>query len=288
MELGRRIGVSTDSLFDVSFDEAIDLLIDAGFDALEIIPADFQGAGGFPYTSLNPGIWPRTCPGAERDRIRERLSCFSQVTVHAPHLGVDIGSRNPGIRQESERQYVECIEFAVDIGVRIVSFHHAGIEPSVQFARKALPYAHEHDLLMAFENGPNLMPLRRILEQIDDDRFGLLLDVGHAANGGLEATAIMDEFAARLVEIHASGVYRGAERYVQDGWGIDHFPFELNDAVDYPGIVAKLEEIGFLGPIVLEICYARCNDEIIEYCKSAKAHLVKVEKGLHSGSVTRS
>ena len=277
MELAKRIGVSTHSLFSVTMDEAISQIRNAGFDTFELVPADFQGAGGFPYSDLNPGVWPRECTPDQRAELRGKLGCFSQVTVHAPHLGVLFGSRNPGVHEEAVRQYTEAIEFALDIGAATVSFHHTGIEPSVDFARKVLPLAYEHNLRFAYENGGSMKDLQPIIDEIDDDCFGLLLDVGHAANGRMDAVEIIDRFAGKLFEIHASGVYRWETLFPIDGWGIDHYPFEMNDGVDYPSIMTKLDEVGFEGPIILEICYARHNNEIIEYCKSAKEHILNLD-----------
>ena len=277
MEFSQHIGVSTDSLSDVSFDEAIQRVADAGFCTFEIVPADFQGAGGFPYSRPNPGVWPRTFGQAERRQLRETLKCFGLVTVHAPHLGVDIGSRNPGIREESRRQYMECLEFAIDVGARVVSFHHSGVEASVELGRQVLPFAREHDLLLAYENGPRSMPvITEILDRLDDERFGLLLDVGHAANGRADAVDIIMSFAPRLFEVHASGVYRSGTYFPTDGWGIDHYPFEMNDGVDYPRIIEALRQIRYSGPLILEICYARHSEDIIESCRRAKEHLVEL------------
>lgn len=59
---------------------------------------------------------------------------------------------------------------------------------------------------------------------------------------------------------------------------MDHFPFELNDTVDYPVILRKLKDVEFSGPIILEICYARTNDDIVEYCKSSRDYLVELQK----------
>ena len=74
----------------------------------------------------------------------------------------------------------------------------------------------------------------------------------------------IDTFRDKIVEIHASGVSRG----------IDHFPLETNDKVDYPLIMNKLNEIEYQGPIIFEICYARTINDIIAYCKSAKKEIV--------------
>ncbi len=272
-QIDRRIGISTDALFDVTLDEAIASVSESGFDTFEIVPADFQGAGGFPFTGKNPGVRPGTFDKSEREHLKKKLSCFSQVTVHAPHIGVNIGSRNPGWKEESVRQYLECIEFARDIGAKIVSFHHAGIGPSVEFAKTALSLAYKYELYLAFENGLSISGLAQTLEEINDKRFGLLLDVGHAANGRLEVGKVIDKFAGKLFEIHASGVYRGDSYFPPDGWGIDHFPLEMNDYVDYPMIMEKLKGNGYRGPIILEICYARTVNDIIAYCKRAKEEI---------------
>lgn len=240
MSLYDQLGVSTDSLFGVSLDTAVRQLHDAGFPVFELIPADFQGAGGFPYSALNPGVWPDDCDEAETERLRDQLSCFDTLTLHAPHLGTMFGSPNPGVREVANQQYRDFMKFAVQLGARILSFHHAGPEASIEFAREALPYAHEHDLVLAYENGPNVGALEFILEQIDDERFGLLLDVGHVANGRRDAAELIRKWGSRLVEIHASGVYTGDQYRPTDGWGIDHFPLEMNDAVDYPAVLAAL------------------------------------------------
>jgi sugar phosphate isomerase/epimerase len=278
MNIPDQLGVSTDSLFGVSLDAAVQQLRNCGFSVFELIPADFQGAGGFPYTELNPGVWPYDCDEAETERLREQLSCFQTLTLHAPHLGTMFGSRNPGVREVANQQYLDFMKFAVRLGSRIISFHHAGFEASVDFAREALPYAHEHDLLLAYENGPDVEALETILEAIDDDRFGLLLDVGHVANGRHDAAELIRKWNSRIVEIHASGVYTGDQYRAADRWGIDHFPLEMNDAVDYPAILAALKEIDFQGPIILEICYARTNDDILQYCLQAREYLTDLQE----------
>ena len=279
MEFSRRIGVSTDSFYDISLDEAIDLLQKAEFGTFEIIPADYMGAGGYPYSALNPGMWMRDFGQSQRRELRKKLGCFDLVTVHAPHLGINVNSRNPGIAEESIRQCIECFEFAHDIGSRMVTFHNYGLE----FARIATRYAHQYDVQTGYENGPASGGLIDTIEEIDDGRFGLLIDVGHTVNGHHDPAKLIEENSDKLVEVHISGgVYRSEHRFPIDGWGMDHFPFELNDGVDYPSIVNKLDKVGYQGPIILEICYARYAHEIIEYCKRAKQELVSIHDRLHS------
>ncbi|NQT18642.1 MAG: hypothetical protein HQ592_02975 [Planctomycetes bacterium] len=39
-----------------------------------------------------------------------------------------------------------------------------------------------------------------------------------------------------------------------------------------------LKAVGFGGPVVLEICYGRTNDDIVGHCKSAREYLVRMDR----------
>lgn len=95
-----------ESLFD-----AIGMVLAAGFRGFESVPADYQGTTGYPYTTKNVGLWPRTFGMEARAKLRDRLSDFAFVTVHSPNLGVNIACINPGVREESIRQYMEIMDW---------------------------------------------------------------------------------------------------------------------------------------------------------------------------------
>ena len=64
-----------------------------------------------------------------------------------------------------------------------------------------------------------------------------------ATSEGLNIAIIITSFAPRLFEIHASGVYRSSTYFPTDGWGIDHYPFEMNEGVDYSQILETLGRV---------------------------------------------
>ncbi len=301
LDIAARIGVSTFWLpaGSATLEEIISQVRAAGLDTLEIVPADYQGVMGYP-TVRSAGLWPRTFGQEERRRLRALIEDFSIVTVHGPHLGgLNLASINPGIRAETQRQFVECIELAVDLGVRIVTFHSGDfnwgyLEPpadvitrGVEFGRIAAEHAEKHDLVMGYEVGPPLVT--DIIDAIGSDRFGLHLDLGHAVHeglrqgraveqsvsgaGGAVATAhilnYVRHFAGRIVEVHVHGAYvhsLGVE---------DHQPLDRNNIIDFPRVISELKATGFAGPFVFELMG---NDvaTVLAYCRQGKDRLVEL------------
>ena len=46
----------------------------------------------------------------EIQKLKDNLSVFDIVTIHGQHLELNIASSNKGIREESYRQYLECLD----------------------------------------------------------------------------------------------------------------------------------------------------------------------------------
>ena len=294
MEIEKRIGVSTHVLPGVSLSEAIRRVSHAGFHTFEIVPADFQAVVGFPEMIPNAGVWPRTFGSDERRKLREELDVFDIVTVHTPHLGgLNIASINPGIREESQRQYIECIDFAADIGARIVTIHPGILDQdsargwqrtlhqhNLDFAKKALELAHKHDLRMGYESAEGDPWLDEIIRELDHPRFGLHLDVcnsyvweifpkfGDPEKAHAEIERLIGTFADRIPEVHAHGSF--------GWWGetLTHQSFRRNNVVDWKRVVARLKAARFDGPFVFEI-QSKDIDTVLADCIEAKETLVR-------------
>ncbi|NOZ19872.1 MAG: sugar phosphate isomerase/epimerase [Planctomycetes bacterium] len=270
MSIENRIGVSTISMIDISIHEAIRMVGDAGFKVMEIWAADFQGVSGMPLKPAS-GIWPRTCSPEERRQIKEELAPFDTVIIHVQLYGTDIAAINPGIREESQRQYIEALELGLDLGASHVTYHHGSMgdvlgadgperarqafEFNVQMARTLVDHSEGTDMLMGYENG-NLRRYPRLIEAIDSPRFGLLLDIPHAvmASRRQESYASkglledIDLLANHIVEVHAHGLW--ADVCVLR----DHQDVRKNNCLDYGRIMPKLRHIGYDGPFIFEIC----------------------------------
>ena len=277
-----RIGIS--SRFVPGEHERLMALADgSGFGVFELSIGDFGG---------QDPIWPRTCGPATRTRLRESLRSFSCVIIQATAEGLNIASINPGQRDESIRQYLECIELARDIGAHIVSFSPGTqtwgfvsapgdvLEENLAFARQALEHATGLGVNLAFQTaGMSLADARALMAAIDAELFGMDLCGGSlATEGGVPADANeltdrvqswMEALRQSLAVLRLSGVHQR--------WHTDRLagcPFEMNTCLDFAAIVGKLKEIGCRGPVVLDIA-APGADSVIHYCKTARAELMR-------------
>lgn len=280
-----RFGISThflpathgESLFD-----AIDMVLAAGFEGFELVPADYQGTIGYPYTIKNVGLWPRTFGKEARSELRDKLSPFAFVTVHSPNLGVNIASINPGIREESVRQYMEIMELAADLGVKIVTFHcgkptSGFVSPpqelighDVAFGRKALSYAQKHQLTIGYEVTAPLERMSRVLDELGPE-FGLNLDLGHAAMEGVPPEEWIDRYGERVIEVHFNSVFQ----LWDPGVFVEHQPMERNNIIDYPAVFGRLKAQNYEGPIVLELLG---NDisQALDVCLRARENIIRI------------
>lgn len=287
MHTADRIGVSTISMIGVPALEAIDLVARGGFKAIEIWAADFQGVSGYP---LEPaaGIWARTCSPDDRRRFREVLSAFDTTIIHVQLYGVDIAAVNPGIREESRRQYLEALELGVDLGASHVTYHHGSrgntlgangperaqqaLEDNVDMARTLIEQSEGTGILMGYENGPIAGTLE-LIDAVDRPRFGLLLDVAHAAMAAPchNTDGILDDIelcAGKLVEVHTHGLW--SDVCVLR----DHQNLRKNNCLDYGRIMPKIRSLDYDGPFIFEIC-APDAAGVVERSVEFKEHLVQ-------------
>ncbi len=284
--LEERLGVSSLWMPDngETLWETIDLAYGLNFRSIEIVPADFQGNSGYPTTRFSVGLnLDRTLP-SERDRLAKAVSRFTVCNVHSMHRGLNIASRNPGIRLESQRQYLQCAQLAIDIGARSVTFHPGHpeteeqigdekylVKQNISFGKKVAEFAEKNDLLCGFENlrFPSLSQMQQILEGIGSQRFGLHLDVGHAwLTSERNPMTWLEHFGHNLVAIHMHGTYHRPDRGFEN-----HQALELDDCTDFAGLMSTLTRLEFQGPIIFEIL-ARDIQQYLELCRRGKAILM--------------
>ncbi|MCK4649202.1 sugar phosphate isomerase/epimerase [bacterium] len=255
----------------------------AGFKAFEIHLGTFEGCFGNPWLIPHAGVWPRTFSKQERKKLKEELQSFDRVIIHGTPTDVNIAALNPGIREESQRQYIEAIELAADTGVKYVTFHPGRQSNSVHnpkevrkhninFALRVLPLAEKYNLCIAYESFD-----LELLKAIKNPRFGLLLDMGHAVMGASrgDTNTILewiDKIGKRLIEVHAHNVMNWAEVPER---GIAHRSFDYGTCLDLTAISRKLKKVGYLNPIIFEILEPTA-ERTIEKCLQAKETILKV------------
>lgn len=271
-----KVGVTSWVFCNMDIFEITDLLgqNDLG---IEIHLNDFDSELGTPDPFVQGGVWPRTFDEQQRQKLKDIVAQMPVVTVHGTPYDLNVGANNPAIREESIRQYEEAMDFARDIGSGTVTYHPGKpsgrmipqsvlVDRHVEFAKRISRRAEEYGIRCGFENQEkedDFNYMAKIRGQVDSPNWGHLLDIGQAIMGrrgemsGMQsgATDIVLEWIDALsvdsiVQIHAHNVL---------GWSgvpaamLQHRAFEDGNCLDMDVIFGRLKDIGFDGPVILEI-----------------------------------
>jgi sugar phosphate isomerase/epimerase len=257
----------------IPIEEAIRRIRDAGFGAIEVVPVKVEH---------DPTVddWLDYFTPGKRKEVRSLLTAFATVTVHSSSLGVNICHPDPVERRRAAVRYDALLEFAADAGAPTVTLHAGDAGDSdltdryhVEYGQGAAAVAARHDLRAGYEF---FSP--EVITQIDSPHWGLLFDIGHAAQrmspSREECTrgvlAWIERMLPVIVEFHVHGV-------LIDGVSlIDHQPFQRNTGLDYARIMALVTESGYDGPLMLEIEVPANPETTIAYCQEAKRTLLAV------------
>ncbi len=292
-DIGDFVGISTNVMSGVDIWEAMDLTRRYGLTCMEIHFGDFDAAVGNPWMITHAGVWPRTFSSKDRKRLKNELLHIKNLTIHGTPTDINIAALNPGIREESQRQYLEMLELGIDLGAQWVTYHqgresNSVVSPSyvrnhnVAFMESVLDKARRGNVKLAYETFDE-----KLLERLPDKIFGFLLDTGHAAmrtnkfapEGRGDTRTILDwiDFLGdRLVELHIHNVVNWAEMPI---YGMAHRSFEYGLCLDLELIVKKLKDKNILVPLISEIYeptaedavrrLAETKEKIIEYWNGA-------------------
>ena len=165
---------------------------------------------------------------------------------------------DPKFRRRSIEEYLGYVRFALDVGAHLIAFHpnkmdnrrlhNAEQEANAAFAWEALKEAEGSDLGFAYETFD-----LSLIEKIDDPRFGVLFDIGHATeqvkgdltNGVIE---LMGKLFENIFQFHVHGV-----RVSDDGRTQVHLPMQANNGIDYIKLIRAIKTRRYRGLFVFEI-----------------------------------
>lgn len=136
-----------------------------------------------------------------------------------------------------------------------------------QFARVLSEFAHitrEEGVATCFHNHVGTVietadELDQLLTRADDEVVFLGLDTGHLAWAGADPVAVCRRYAGRIRTLHLKDVSEAVRRRgVEERWDYDTFVqhgifAELGEGnVDFPGIIAALDDVDFDGWLIVE------------------------------------
>ncbi|MDP6775125.1 MAG: sugar phosphate isomerase/epimerase family protein [Candidatus Latescibacteria bacterium] len=296
MDYEDAIRISTISLVNITAEDAADAMWARGFHAIEIF-LGVPGSGSYGHPAPHPGaaIWPRECSADRRRSLRCKLERFEHVTVHAQLADNNIASLNPGIREESVEQYLECIDFAHDIGAPLVTFHagacghssYPGVfneeskRANLEFAERAAERCAQYGLRSGYEGTHySGVDISAIVSEVDADDFGLLVDITQSyltTTPNVEPILNgIERCSGRIVEVHLHG---GLHRTIGR---ISHLPLRLHNMVDFGTVFEKLLAAEFAGPMMFEITSSADPLVVIEDCVESKEMVLDILDGLET------
>ena len=218
------------------------------FDWIESV--GFDGIG-FHAHAGTPGQWrgvdPGTCGKAERRKLRERLTAFAFVEIHAP-FALTLA---PDATAPIVDGLVPVLAFAGDVGATVVTVHGNPPPPDRVGAAWLDALAHlntlasENNVLIGLETTANFATIRnQALPQV-----GVTLDIGHMYCNDRKPLepfgsigAVVRDIGPALMHLHLHDVRDGRD-HVEIGTG----------EIDFPDLLAALQETGFERTLCLEL-----------------------------------
>jgi sugar phosphate isomerase/epimerase len=170
------------------------------------------------YSSLVSETWQRAVSdGLQAVEIAAELD-IPIIVAHA--------SAEPILPEERSRRFERAVEGLALVGKRA----------QASGRRIAIEYLPRTCL------GNHLDELISLLDRLDDDTFGVCLDVNHLMGRYVELPQVVRALGKRLIATHISDCDALDEKHWLPGKGV----------LDWPGLIGALREIGYTGPFTYE------------------------------------
>ncbi len=200
-----KIAASTATTRELPLLEAVGLVRDLGYAALEVWAEHIRDQGFSPA------------------RLRSEAEARGlAVTLHGPSHDLNITSTNPGVRLESQRQYLASLETAAKMAAGIVVMHpgarsSSGDDPAdfwapmedffglaaARAAQLGLCVGVENMERRALELVTDLDLAARLVRRVGAPSLGLTLDLAHLLYNG--SPAALDGLEQHIYHVHVSG-----------------------------------------------------------------------------------
>ena len=256
-EMGQMKGISCNSnlLSDLPLEQAIDVLAEYGYHAVDIC------------MEIAPPFCPVPTPhmSPQDDAVRRR-----GVVRHAERAGIAIAAlnahtnlctRDPKQRQANTEFVAGSLQLAADLGVPIVVTAAGGknaygyeqwfLDWTVEALRRLLPLAEKLGVALALECGSpagsliyNIETLQKLLALEGLDSARVLFDPAHYQIRGDSPVRAYQTFRDRIVHIHAKDACGDPENTI--------FPPLGQGEVDFEELFAALSAAQFYGYIAVE------------------------------------
>jgi L-ribulose-5-phosphate 3-epimerase len=188
------------------------------------------------------------------------------------HRRFPLGSASEATRRQARDILKQAIDFSVEVGIRLILVAGADVyhEPStgrteldfLQGLEQGLEQASAAGVMLALENWDiRIDSLRRARQYVDYFRspwFQLYADIGNLVFAGRDVVAELEAGRGHIAAVHFKDTLPGQLRYVPLGEG----------QVPFGAACAKLAELGFRGPAVIELWTESFPDALDIVCRA--------------------
>ena len=252
-----RIGYNTNGLAHHSLPAALRLLASLGYESAAIT---------IDHYALNPYETGYDRRLQETGALLQELNLRSVIETggrflldprykHEPTLVSPKAGGRP-LRIEFLRH---AIDMAATLGSECVSLWSGvvrdgvswdkGFQRLVEGLKMVLDYADRREVAVGFEPEPGMLidtmdRYRQLLAEVDSPRLQLTLDIGHLhCLREVPIAGVIREWADRLVNVHIEDMRSGVHEHLKFGEG----------EIDFPPVIAALQEVGYAGPLHVEL-----------------------------------
>ncbi len=179
------LGITSMSYWYYKVEDAVPLAADTGYDAMEV---------------WTEHVW----------KFQERASKVGSVlasnklrcTLHCPVMDTNITSPNPGIREESVRQFIQAVEMAHDLGAELMVIHPGHLYSVnetldefwgrlVESFERIMTQAQKRNVRLAVENMDVQKEMevikwsedvKRLRKHFEKENLGIVMDTTHLSS----------------------------------------------------------------------------------------------------------
>ena len=198
---------------------------------------------------------------------QKQLKGITPLSLHAPYYELFPCAIDPMIRQVARHRFTQALEICKQLGIKRMIVH-SGYNPYIYYPQWFVPKSIEFwkefihclpdDFELMLENVLEEVPdyIREICDGVNDSRFKLCLDVGHAnAYAHVPVEEWISQLGERIRHVHLNN---------NNGQQDEHAPLNCGN-MDMGNILKKLDECAPDAHICIEsMDAAACVQELIE------------------------
>ena len=300
-----KFGLLTAILDGWSFEEAVDIASEYGFECLEVAcwPA---GKAERRYAGVSHIDAERVCEDAEYAQyIKGYVESYgiriSSLAFYPNTLDPDTAKREAAIAHLKA-----LIKASAILGVNMVTTfigrdQHKTVDENIELFKEVWPpiikFAEENGVKVAIENcpmlfgkdqwpgGQNLMCTpaiyRRLFEIIPSPNFGLNFDPSHYVWQQMDYIKTLHDFKDRIFHIHFKDIKLYPEKLAECGvlaYPLDYMSPKIPGLgdVDWSAFVSALNDIRFNGCAVIEVedkAFESCREDVLKSIRQSKHYL---------------